>query len=143
MTPEQEAEATASWIFKFRNITEEIDIPPECVYNADQNGLYFPNIWNTLYVDMKHKKSYRGCKKMKDNMCTTLMLCTSEYVEKCPLAVIGKSKNPMCFSFATLPLPYKEKIMCGSTVVFQVVYSYHFLAMAQEDARRCKGRFDR
>ena len=52
MIPEQEAEAMGPWLVKFHTLLEDEDIPPECVYNAEQTILYYQNLLNTLYVYM-------------------------------------------------------------------------------------------
>ena len=54
----------------------ELDSPPECFYNAYQNGLYYKNIPNGVYVDEENKKYYSGLKQMKDNTRCTLMVCS-------------------------------------------------------------------
>ena len=46
---------------------------------------------------------------MKYKTRITPMVCTSSLGTKCPLAVIGKSKNPKCFFVSPLPLLYKEQ----------------------------------
>ena len=109
MKPEQEAEATAPCLVKFHTTIKYIDIPPECVYNSNQNILYYQNPPNILYVEPEQKKLYRGCKKIKDKMHITVMLCTSENGANCPLAIIRKSNHPKCLFLVTPPLPYKEQ----------------------------------
>lgn len=37
------------------------------------------------------------------------MVCTSVTDEKCPLAAIGKSKKPTCFSISPSPFPYRHQ----------------------------------
>ena len=44
------------WKEDFHKQLEEKGIKPECMYNADQTGLYYQKLPNTLYVDMEGKK---------------------------------------------------------------------------------------
>jgi DDE superfamily endonuclease len=79
-------------------LIEKYRIPMERIYNADQTGLYYQKLPNTLYVDQKNRKNYQGAKQMKDKNRITLMLCTAANGMKVPLAVVGKAKMPVCFS---------------------------------------------
>ena len=44
------------WKEDFHKQLEEKGIKPECMYNADQTGLYYQKLPNTMYVDMEGKK---------------------------------------------------------------------------------------
>ena len=79
-----------------------------CVYNADQTGLFFQKLPNSLYVDKAKKKDYAGTKRMKDKERITLMVCTSADGWRVPLALIGKFKKPVCFQL--LPNPKNPPI---------------------------------
>ena len=95
---EAEREAImAAWCTKFWEEIEYHNLEPNCVYNADQTGLYHQKLPSRLYVTATEKNAYAGVKQMKDKTRLTLMVCTSAAGEKCPLAVVGKSKNPLCF----------------------------------------------
>ena len=74
-----------TWLVNFHALIEYKNIPPECVYNANQTGLYYQNLRDNLYVDMEQKKLYHGFKKMKDKTHITVMLFTSASGMKCPL----------------------------------------------------------
>ena len=56
MTPEQEAVLMTPWLKKFHDLLEEKCIPPKCLYNSYQTGLYYQKIPNTLYVNKEQKK---------------------------------------------------------------------------------------
>ena len=90
----------------------EVDTPPEFVYNACQNGLYYQNLPNRVYINEANKKGYYGVKLIKYKTRITFMVGTSASGKKVPLAVVGKPKNPECFKLmdgARSPLPYKNQ----------------------------------
>ena len=41
----------SEWCKEFYAKIVELDTPPECVYNVYQNGLYYHNLPNRIYVD--------------------------------------------------------------------------------------------
>ncbi len=63
------------------------DVAPNCVYNADQTGLYFTKLPNRLYVKKAERKKFAGTKQMKAKERVTLMVCTAADGTKCPLAI--------------------------------------------------------
>ena len=106
MTPQEEALIMVPWLEEFHDFLDCKNISPECVYNADQAGLFYRKLPNTLYVNKEEKKKLRGCKEMEDKTRLMLMVCTSATGEKCPLVAIGKSEKPVCFSISPPPFPY-------------------------------------
>lgn len=67
------------------------------VYNADQTGLFYQKLPNRTYCEKSAHNTVRGVKQMKDKTRITLMLCCSA-AKKAPLAIVGKSADPRCFS---------------------------------------------
>ena len=86
---------------EFKKITSELvercDISTDRIYNADQTGLFYQKLPNTMYVDATERTTARGVKQMRDKTRVTLMVCTSAVGEKVPLHIVGKSKKPACF----------------------------------------------
>ena len=109
IAPEKEAALMGPWLEDFHKLLDDKNIISDCVYNADQTGLYHQNLPNTLYVKKEAKKETRGCKQMKDKTRMTLMVFTVASGKKVPLAVVGKSKAPKCFEVITPPLPYTNQ----------------------------------
>jgi hypothetical protein len=71
-----------------------------------------PN-WFVLYKTTKlvvyvkkeaEHKNFAGTKQMKAKEQDTLMVCTAADGTKCPVAMIRKSKRPVCF---------KKELPCG------------------------------
>ena len=109
MTAEEREAIMRDWRIAFHEVIEKYSIPPSCVYNADQTGLYYQKLPNRVYVDKDAKKTYAGVKQMKDKTRVTLMVCTSADGTKLPLLIVGKAKTPACFRLRggrDLPLPY-------------------------------------
>ena len=46
----------SAWRKVFHDKIVEVDTPPVCVYNADQNGLYHHNLPNRVYVDESKRR---------------------------------------------------------------------------------------
>ena len=88
----------AEWRVKFFALIEEHEVEPNCVYNADQTGLYHRKLPNRMYVNASEKNGYAGVKQMKDKDRLTLMVCTSAAGDKCPLSLVGKAQVPRCFN---------------------------------------------
>ena len=82
---------------ELKDLCEELGVGPECLYNADQSGIFYQKLPNSLYVDKDRKKEYAGTKMMKDKTRLTIMVCTSANGDKFPLAIVGKPKVPACF----------------------------------------------
>ena len=103
---DDERQATMKpWREEFHFLVDKYDLDPSCVYNADQTGLYYQKLPNWMYVNAKKKKSYAGVKQMKDKTQIIVMVCTAASNYKCPLAVVGKSKRPQCFSLSPNGIP--------------------------------------
>ena len=66
----------SAWVKIFFAKIAELDTPPEFIYNADQNVLYYQNLPNHVYVDESNKKYYSGVKQMKDKTRITLVVGT-------------------------------------------------------------------
>lgn len=78
--------------------------PPECIFNADETGLYFRALPDDTY-HLKNKKA-KGSKASKERL--TVLCCASLNGDKEELLVIGKSIKPRCFKgIKTLPVDYK------------------------------------
>ena len=105
ITPEQKAEEMDPCLVKLQTLLEENDIPPECVYNAEQTGWYYQKILNTLYVDIEHNRLHHRCNQIKEKTRITVMLCTSSSSARWPLDPIIKSKNSKILSLVTPPHP--------------------------------------
>ena len=56
ITPEQQAALVGLWLEDFHKLLDDKNISSDCVYNADQTGLYRQNLPNTLYVKKGAKK---------------------------------------------------------------------------------------
>ena len=76
MTDEEREIIMSAWRKDFHANIAEVDTIPECVWNADQTGLYYQNLPNSVYVDEANKKDYAGVKQMKYNTRITLMVRT-------------------------------------------------------------------
>lgn len=99
MDPEKRKTIMDKWRKEvFHPAIEEHEVKMCCIYNADQTGLFYQKMPNRLYVEASKKKSYAGTKQMKDKTRVTLMVCTAADGTKVPLAMIGKSKTPVCFT---------------------------------------------
>ena len=110
-------EEVATLMIPFRQQLEDLiekkDIEPHCLYNADQTGMFYQKLPNSIYVQKKNKKNFKGTKQMTDKTRVTLMICTAADGFKVPIALIGKSKKPTCFELIQpgkrTPLPYKHQ----------------------------------
>lgn len=69
--------------------------PADCVYNADETGIYFKAMPDSTYVKMDQKRALRGFKTAKDRI--TALVCCNLAGEKEKLLVIGRSAKPRCF----------------------------------------------
>ena len=88
----------SKWSGKFLTTLKDAGVGPWCVYNADQTGLFYTKLPNSLYVPIENRKVYKGAKQMKSKNSITLMIFTSADGKKLPLAVVGKSKKPHFFN---------------------------------------------
>ena len=76
---------------------EEHDVGEELVFKADQIALYFKRFPCTTIVAKEQLNSVKGTKSIKSKDRITDMVCTSILGKKCPMAHVGKSKQPKCF----------------------------------------------
>ena len=106
MSPEEIVTIIEDWKKNVLHpMMEEFNVPPERCYNADQTGLFYQKLPNTLYVDKDTKKKPGGSKQMKSKERITLMVCTAASGDKVPLAMVGKAKKPECFKMCTGHIP--------------------------------------
>ena len=115
MTYEDMEIIMSAWHKNFRAKIAEKYTPPECVYNADQTGIYYNKLPNCVYGDEANKKDCAGVKQMKDKTLIALMVGTSAIGEKVPPDVVGEPKNPGCFKLmygASPPHPYQKPSKC-------------------------------
>jgi hypothetical protein len=90
-------EKAASEMLRFRQLIEKQGIPPDRIYNADETGLLYNKLPNTIYLT-EDVRTAKGTKSMASKDRITIMLaCNSTGTHKIPLFVIGKSANPHCF----------------------------------------------
>ena len=80
-----------------QGLMEEHNVAEDCVFNADQTGLYFKRFPCTTIAEASKAVDLKGTKAMKDKDRITTMVCTSSTGKKVPMAYVGKSKNPFCF----------------------------------------------
>ena len=88
---------------------EKLGITPETCYNADQTGLFYQKLPNTMYLDKEKLRTVAGAKQMKDKTRVTLMVATAASGDKIPMAMIGVAKEPVCFQLCVgrkPPMPY-------------------------------------
>ena len=91
---------------KLKQVMDDNDVSPSCVFNADQTGLYFKRFPSTTICEEVKRREMKGTKSMKDKDRITAMVCTSSLGVKVPLAYVGKSNNPRCFSGKVRPSHY-------------------------------------
>lgn len=113
MTDDERETVMVPFRKKLQDLCEELGVGPECLYNADQSGILYQKLPNSLYVDKDRKKQYAGTKLMKDKTRITIMVCTAANGVKFPLAIIGKPKKPACFRLLpdqqNTPIPYTNQ----------------------------------
>ncbi|KAL8610539.1 hypothetical protein ACOMHN_060459 [Nucella lapillus] len=79
---------------------------PNCIYNADETGIYFRALPDSTYVFAEQKRNIRGFKTAKERI--TALVCCNLAGDKEKLLVIGKSEKPRCFKNVTsFPTLYK------------------------------------
>ncbi len=77
------------------------------VFNADECGLFFKLMPNTLY--MFNGETCHGGKLSKERV-TVLLATNADGSEKLPLLLIGKSTKPRCFeNVKTFPCEYQQQ----------------------------------
>jgi hypothetical protein len=113
IVPEERYRIVEDWkTTTLHPLIEQHSVPPACIYNADQTGLFYQKLPNRMYVDKGNKKDYAGAKQMKDRTRITLMICTAADGSKVPLMVVGKAKKPTCFRLCeneTPPIAYTHQ----------------------------------
>ena len=87
---------------------QEKEVGPACVYNADQTGMFYAKLPNSLYVDKNNKNDYKGTKQMKDKSRMTEMIATAADGSLSPVAIVGKQKKQLIWRDEETPLPYKN-----------------------------------
>lgn len=116
MDAEQRIVALNKWKEEhFHPLIEEYNVLPQCIYNADQTGLFYQKLPNRIYVEKARVKDFKGTKQMKDKNRITLMVGTAADGSKIPMSIVGKPKNPACFSMCENgkpPLAYTNQ-KCG------------------------------
>ena len=88
----------------------------ENVYNADETGLFFRLAPNKTLASKSDKA--KGIKKDKERV-TVLLCCNATGTKKIKPFVIGKSRNPRCYSkvnIATLPVRYSSNTKAWMTM---------------------------
>lgn len=75
---------------------------PDCIFNADESGLYYKALPNTTYF-VKGEQP-KGWKTQKTRL-TLLFICNSTGSYKRAFC-IGKPKKPRCFKNKTIPVTY-------------------------------------
>jgi hypothetical protein len=65
MDDKEHEQIKSAWREKFWKKLRDRNIPPECIYNGDQSGLFFNKMPNRMYIDKNHRKSTKGMKAMK------------------------------------------------------------------------------
>ena len=83
---------------------------PHNIYNMDETGLYFRSFPTRGYILGEEScRRARGTKNLKAKNRVTILVCANATgTDKVPLAIIGKSKSPVCFRGTGngSPLPY-------------------------------------
>jgi hypothetical protein len=80
---------------------------PKDIFSADEFGLFYNMLPDKTYTFKE--ASFKGIKVNKERI--TVLVCTNlDGTEKLPLLVIGKSKQPQCFTNTKLlPCTYHHK----------------------------------
>jgi hypothetical protein len=92
------------------------------VHKIDETGLFFKVLPNRSYVKKSELETARGTKLMKAKDCVTLYITTNaDGMDKVPLSMIGKPKEPRCFVKQKHLLPmkyYSQKEAWSNSMVF-------------------------
>jgi hypothetical protein len=88
MSPEIQVKNKSRFMAMLNGFMEKYNVPFERLYNADQTGLFYNKMPNSIYLD-KDKADFCGVKQMKSKDRVTLMVCTSAAGEKIPLLMVG------------------------------------------------------
>ena len=87
MTAVDRSRIMKPWKEKFEAAIEKYNVLPSAIYNADQTGLFYQKLPNTIYAEDCRKNEYAGAKHMKDKIQLKFMFCT---------AVSGKMPTGYC-----------------------------------------------
>ena len=109
MTDEFRRKVMDQWTKEFHKLIDNKKVTPNCVYNADQTGLYYQKLPNRMYVSKENRKKIKGAKQMKSKTRVTVMVCTAADGTKVPLSLVGYSKTPVCFKLTQPPLAYTHQ----------------------------------
>lgn len=72
------------------------DVPPDCVYNMDECGLFYQRYPDHQYV--ADEEAGRGSKlSASKNRVTLSVCCNADGSHKLPVYVLGKTKRPTCY----------------------------------------------
>jgi hypothetical protein len=93
-------------------------------YNMDETGLFFKVLPNHSYVKKSELETARGTKLMKAKDRVIFYITTNaDGMDKVPLSIIGKPKEPHCFvdQHHLLPMKYysQKKAWSDSTVLLK------------------------
>jgi hypothetical protein len=76
MSEEDKVSKRASFTTTLRAYMEHYDLSMDCVYNADQTGLFYNKLPNRIYID-KDEEDYHGVKQMKSKDRVMLMVAST------------------------------------------------------------------
>ena len=77
---------------------QEKEVGPACVYNADQTGMFYAKLPNSLYVDKNNKNDYKGSKQIKDKLRVMAMISTSADGYRLPVLNNWKTEKAVLVS---------------------------------------------
>jgi hypothetical protein len=114
-------EAVGSQIVQLQELNKMYHI--DYVYNMDETGLFFKVLPHCSYMKKSCElETAHGTKLMKAKDCVTLYITTNaDGMDKVPLSMIGKPKEPLCFVNWQHLLPvkyYSQKNAWSDSTVF-------------------------
>jgi transposase len=124
---------------KLFEISEKIStFPIDCVYNMDEAGIFYRILPEFSYI-LPSELGARGTKKDK-NRLTAIFCANATGTHKLPLTVIGKSKNPTCFSGKEVLVNYvnSKKAWINSKLFqlwFENIFAKEVLQGKQKDEK--------
>jgi hypothetical protein len=98
MSKEDKALHRAAFVCSLREHMDNYDVAVDCVYNADQTGLFYNKLPNQIYID-KEEQDYCGIKQMKSKDRVTLMVASSAAGKKTSSLHGGKVQETQMFLF--------------------------------------------
>ena len=69
-------------------LIHEKEVGTACVFNADQNDIFYVKLPNSVYVDKNNNNNYKLTKHMKDKPRVTSMIATAADEYRLPVAII-------------------------------------------------------